>query len=65
MLICLERCVNDLHMVQLMPLPPPWSLAPLKSRMVFTFPVPAYPDCPGNEVVKRVFFCFFCGIFKV
>jgi len=39
--ICLERGANDFHMVQLMPLPPPLALASLKSRMVFTFLVPA------------------------
>jgi len=39
---------NDLHMVQLMPLPP-YYLASLKS-----FLVPAYPGCPGKEIVKRV-----------
>ena len=55
MVICLERGANDLHMVQLMPLPPPSSLASLKSRMVFTFLVPAYPGCPGKEAVKWVF----------
>jgi len=33
--ICLERGANDLHMVQLMPLPPQSSLAPVKSRMVY------------------------------
>jgi len=32
--ICLERGADDLHMVQLMPLPPPSSLASLKSRLV-------------------------------
>jgi len=31
---CKKRGANDLHMVQLMPLPPPSSLAPVKSRMV-------------------------------
>ena len=33
--ICLERAANDLHVVQLMPLLPPSSLAPVKSRMVY------------------------------
>jgi len=33
MVICLEQGANDLHMVQLMPLPP--NLAPVKSRMVY------------------------------
>jgi len=35
MVICLEKSANDLHMVQLMPLPPPSSLAPVKSGMVY------------------------------
>ena len=34
MVICLERGANDLHVVQLMPLPPT-SLATVKSRMVY------------------------------
>ena len=34
MVICLERGANDLHVVQLIPLPPPSSLASVKSRMV-------------------------------
>ena len=34
MVICLERGATDLHMVQLMPLPP-HHLAPVKSRMVY------------------------------
>jgi len=33
--ICLQRGANDLHMVQLMPLPPIISFASLKSRMVY------------------------------
>ena len=35
MVICLERGANDLQMVQLMPLSPPSSLAPVKSRIVY------------------------------
>jgi len=35
--ICLEQSANDLHSVQLMPLPPPSSLASVKSRMVLPF----------------------------
>jgi len=38
------------------------SLAPVKSRMVFTFLVnleSAYPCCPGKEAVKWVFFLLF------
>jgi len=39
MVVCLEQGVNDLHMVQLMPLARchPSSLASLKSRMVLPF----------------------------
>ena len=36
MVICQERGADDLHMVQLMPLPL-LSLAPVKSRMVYLF----------------------------
>jgi len=52
--ICLERRADCLHMVQLMPLNPqtPPSIASFKSRLVFTFLVPAYARCPGKEVVK-------------
>ena len=32
----------------------PSSLASFKSRLGFTFLVPAYPGCPGKEAVKRV-----------
>jgi len=35
MVICLKWGVNDLHMVQLMPMPPISSLALVKSRMVY------------------------------
>ena len=56
MVISLERGADRLHMVQLMPLHPkiPLSLASFKSRLVFTFLVPAYPGCPGKKAVKRV-----------
>jgi len=32
-------------------------LASLKSRMVFTFLLLAYPGCLGKEAIKRVFVC--------
>jgi len=51
MVICLERGANELHMVQLMPLPPHHLLLQYSSEW-FTFPVPAYPDCPGKKAVK-------------
>ena len=47
MVVCLEQGANDLHIVQLMPLPP-------HHLLLHRNPVPAYPGCPGNEAVKRV-----------
>jgi len=46
-----------LHMAEPMPLPSKTSLslALLKSRMVFTFLVPAEPGCPGKEAINRCF----------
>jgi len=41
---CLERGADCLHMVQLIPLHPKTpssALASFKSRLVFTFPIPA------------------------
>ena len=57
MVICLERGADCLHMVQLMPLPPP---NPIISCLIqfqtrFTFLVLANPGCPGEEAVKRVY----------
>jgi len=43
--ICLERDVNDLHVV---------ISYSLKSRLVLTFLVPAYPRSPEKEAVKWV-----------
>jgi len=42
--ICLEQGANDLHMIQLMPLPPHHLL----------FLMPAYPGCHGKEAIKQV-----------
>jgi len=53
MIICLERGANDLHMVQLMPLPPHHLLL-LQNTEWFTLLVPAYPVCPGKKAVKQV-----------
>jgi len=52
MVICLERGA-DLHMAQLMPCHS-LSLASVKSRLVFTFLVPAHLRSPGKRAVKRV-----------
>jgi len=35
MVICLEQSTSDLHMVQMMSMPTPSSLASLKSRTIF------------------------------
>ena len=53
MVICLERGANDLHIVQLMPLPPLVSCF-IKIQIGLTFLVPAYPGFPEKEAVKRV-----------
>jgi len=49
--ICLERGANDLHMVQLMALPP-YHLLLLQNPERFTFLVPAYSRCPGKKPVN-------------
>jgi len=43
----------DLHMAQLMPLPLTVSCSS-KIQIGFTFLVPAYPGCPGEETIKQV-----------
>jgi len=55
MVICLERGA-DLHMAQLMPLPPTVSCFS-KIQIGFTFLVPAHPGSPGQRTVKRVCVC--------
>ena len=56
MVICLERGANDLHMVQLMPLPPHHLLLQQNPEL-FTLLVPAYQDCPGKKAVKCLCVC--------
>ena len=53
MVICLEQGANDLHMVQLMPLPPHHLLLQQNPEW-FNLLVPAYPGSPGKKAVKRV-----------
>ena len=52
MAICLERGA-DLHVAQLMPLPPTVSCFS-KIQIGFIFLVPAHPGSPGKGAVKRV-----------
>jgi len=59
MVICLQQGANDLHMVQLMSMPPHHHPASLKS-----FLVPAYPGCPGKEAVKWASVCLAVGTRK-
>ena len=66
MVVCLERGA-DLHMVQLMPLPPTVSCFS-KIQIGFTFLVAAHLGSPGQRAVKRVCvwasglqFVFFCN----
>jgi len=49
----LEQSANDLHMAQLMLLPPIISCF-IKIQNGSAFLVPAYPGCPGKEAVKWV-----------
>ena len=53
--ICLQRGA-DLHMAQLMPLPPTVSCSS-KIQIGFTFLVPAHLGSPGKRAVKRVCVC--------
>jgi len=53
--ICLELGA-DLHMAQLMPLPPTVSCFS-KIQIGFTFLVPAHPGSPGKRAIKRVCVC--------
>ena len=50
MITCLERVAVDLHMIQLMPLPPHH----LFLQNGLTCLVPAYPGCPVKEAIKQV-----------
>ena len=57
MVICQQRGANDLHMVQLMPLPPHHLLLQQNPEW-FILLVPAYPGCPGKRpFVKRLCVC--------
>jgi len=55
--ICLERGA-DLHMAQLIPLPPTVSCSS-KIQIGFTFLLPAHLGSPGQRAVKRVCVCVY------
>jgi len=61
MVICVDRD-SDLHMAQLMPVPPTVSCFS-KIQIGFTFLVPAHLSSPGQRAVKRVCVCV-CVLFK-
>ena len=61
MVICLERGANDLHVVQLMPLPPRHLLLQQNPER-FILLVPAYPGCPGKKAFKRLCVCVYSCI---
>jgi len=54
--ISLEQSADDLHMVRLMPLLLPSSLASLKSRMVYLFDA-GLPRLSWKKAVKQVSLC--------
>jgi len=56
--ICLRQAEYDLHMVQLMSLPPGHLF--VKSEVGLTFLVPAYPGCLAKEAFKWVSVCHKC-----
>jgi len=49
--VCLEQSSNDLHMVQLIPVP---ISCFIRIQIGLPFLVLAYPGCPGKEAIKRV-----------
>jgi len=57
MVICLQRGA-DLHMAQLMPLPPTVSCSS-KIQIGFTFLVPAHLGGPGKRAVKQMYVCMY------
>jgi len=53
MVICLGQGADELHIVQLMPLPPIISCF-IKIWNGSAVLVPAYPGCPGKKAIKRM-----------
>jgi len=56
MVICLERGANDLHMVQLMPLPPRHVFVH-ENTYWFNLSGASLPGCPGKEDTNWVSVC--------
>jgi len=59
-----ERGENDLHMDQLIPLPPHHLLLH-KIQIGLTFLMPDYRGCRANEAAKQVFLCLFIISYRV
>ena len=57
MVACLERGANDLHVVQLMPLPPKCLILQQNPEW-FIVLVPVYPGCPGKMLLKELYVTF-------
>jgi len=57
--ICVERSTDDLHVVQLMPLPPIISCF-IKIQSGSAFLVLAYPGCPVKAAVKWAIVVYMC-----
>jgi len=60
MVICLEQGADDLYMVQLMPLPPPSSLASLKSRFDLHFSSRLTQVVLGKRLLDNVCLSMLC-----
>ena len=54
MVFCLERSADDLHMVQLMPLPLLSCFSKIQNGSAFL--VPAYPGFPGKRLLNECLF---------
>ena len=54
MITCLQLGANDLHMIQLIPLPSPSSLASSNPDW-FNLSGADLTRCPGKEAIKRAF----------
>jgi len=58
MVICLQQGANDLHIIQLMPLPPVISCF-IKIQIGLTFLVLPYSGCPGKKSLNGFYPYFY------